>query len=235
MADNLWYYAKAGQQHGPVNLTTLQNLARSGELRPADLVWTDGMGDWLPAGGFTEIFPLTAPAGQAGAGFPPPGGFAPPPPAGPIPVGYYNQLHHRRGVEYAGFWLRFCAAFIDGIILGIGGFIVGMGVGVLIVIGFQGDDLAIQIVSQTVGIVMSWLYAAFMESSQMQATLGKMAIGIKVTDVAGNRITFGRATGRFFAKYLSMLTLLIGYIMAGFTEKKQALHDMLAGTLVVRK
>ena len=74
-----------------------------------------------------------------------------------------------------------------------------------------------------------------MESSSLQATLGKMIFGMKVTDLNGNRISFARATGRHFAKYLSSMILFIGYIMAGFTERKQALHDMIAGTLVIRR
>jgi len=74
-----------------------------------------------------------------------------------------------------------------------------------------------------------------MESSKFSGTLGKMAIGIKVTDMEGNRISFARATGRYFARIVTNLTMLIGYIMAGFTEKKQALHDILANCLVVRK
>ena len=73
-----------------------------------------------------------------------------------------------------------------------------------------------------------------MESSSRQATVGKMALGLKVTDLEGRRISFARASGRHFAKYISGMILLIGYIMAGFTERKQALHDMIAGTLVQR-
>jgi uncharacterized RDD family membrane protein YckC len=84
-------------------------------------------------------------------------------------------------------------------------------------------------------MILNWLYYAIFESSSWQATLGKKALGLEVTDLAGNRISFGRATGRFFAKIISTLILFIGYIMAGFTEKKQALHDILAGTLVIRK
>jgi uncharacterized RDD family membrane protein YckC len=80
----------------------------------------------------------------------------------------------------------------------------------------------------------SWLYEAFMESSSYQATLGKMILGMKVTDLSGNRISFGRATGRHFAKWISGMILCIGYIMVGFTERKQGLHDLLAGTLVRR-
>ena len=74
-----------------------------------------------------------------------------------------------------------------------------------------------------------------MESSVKRATLGKMALGIAVTDVDGRRITFMRATGRHFAKMISGLILLIGYLMAAWTKKKQGLHDILAGTLVVNK
>jgi uncharacterized RDD family membrane protein YckC len=84
-------------------------------------------------------------------------------------------------------------------------------------------------------VVLHWLYYSLLESSAWQATLGKKALGLEVTDLDGNRISFGRATGRFFAKFISWMILFIGYIMAGFTEKKQALHDILAGTLVIRK
>ena len=89
--------------------------------------------------------------------------------------------------------------------------------------------------SMAVSIVINWLYYALMESSAKQGTLGKMACGIKVTDMEGKPITFGRASGRFFAKILSGIICAIGYIMAGFTEKKQALHDQIASTLVLRK
>ncbi|MGC1597749.1 MAG: RDD family protein, partial [Candidatus Acidiferrales bacterium] len=80
------------------------------------------------------------------------------------------------------------------------------------------------------------LYYAWMESSQYQGTLGKMALGLTVTDLQGRRVTFARASGRFFAKIITgLIPLAIGYIMAGFTEKKQALHDMIASCLVLRK
>ncbi len=84
-------------------------------------------------------------------------------------------------------------------------------------------------------IIISWLYNALMESSSTQATLGKMAVGIHVTDTNGRRISFLRATGRYFAKGFLSSILLIGYIMAFFTNRKQALHDLMAGTLVLKK
>jgi uncharacterized RDD family membrane protein YckC len=74
-----------------------------------------------------------------------------------------------------------------------------------------------------------------MESSSKQATLGKMYVGLQVTDMAGNRISFTRALVRHIAEILSYLTFFIGYIISGFTTQKQALHDLIAGTLVVKK
>ena len=78
-------------------------------------------------------------------------------------------------------------------------------------------------------------YFTLLESSGMQATVGKLLLGIKVVDLSGKRISFARATVRFFAKILSGQVLLIGYFMAAFSQRKQTLHDLLAGTLVVTK
>jgi uncharacterized RDD family membrane protein YckC len=151
-------------------------------------------------------------------------------------------------VLYAGFWLRFVAFIIDAIVLWFAGaivmlpFMASLGLrGVLTgrppMMG-PGDVVVLMgtffwvIVAR---VALNWLYYAGFESSPWQATLGKKALGLEVTDLAGRRIGFGRASGRFFGKIISSLTLLIGYIMAGFTEKKQALHDMIASCLVLRK
>ena len=83
-------------------------------------------------------------------------------------------------------------------------------------------------------IAVGWLYFALMESSKNQGTLGKMALSIKVTDGEGNPISFARASGRYFGKIISSMIMMIEYILAGLTEKKQALHDILAGCLVIR-
>jgi uncharacterized RDD family membrane protein YckC len=85
-----------------------------------------------------------------------------------------------------------------------------------------------------ISVAGQWLYFSLQESSERQATPGKRVMGIKVVDLAGRRISFGRATGRYFAKILSGLICDIGFILAGFTERKQALHDLIASTLVVR-
>ncbi|HEX8925172.1 MAG TPA: RDD family protein [Terriglobales bacterium] len=142
-------------------------------------------------------------------------------------------------VEYAGFWLRFVAYVIDQLILGIAitPFMFGVIGGAAMMRGDPGDiGLMMHHVVRlaVISLVIKWLYFALMESSSKQATLGKMVLGLRVTDMNLQRIEFGRASGRFFGKILSGMLLMIGYIMAAFTERKQALHDMLAGTLVIR-
>ena len=153
-------------------------------------------------------------------------------------------------VKYAGFWLRFVAYLIDDIILGAIGFVISLPfIGAIIFSGIalseldDGDGSKLFGIAGIIGSVLlliititavGWLYFALMESSKQQATLGKMALSLKVTDMEGNKISFARATGRYFGKIISNMIFMIGYIMAGFTEKKQALHDMIAGCLVIR-
>jgi uncharacterized RDD family membrane protein YckC len=180
-----------------------------------------------------------------------PAAASPPPP--PIAA----SPHAPAPQPYAGFWLRFAAALIDGLILGIPFWIV---VGVLIamfgglgmmlhriprdsqpadpreVMALFGPFFMAFILGWLVFMILQWLYFAGMESSARQATFGKSVMSLRVTNSEGQRISFGHATGRFFAKIVSgIVPLGIGYIMAGFTERKQALHDLIAGTLVLRK
>jgi uncharacterized RDD family membrane protein YckC len=124
-------------------------------------------------------------------------------------------------VEYAGFWIRVVAAIIDGILLAV--------VGTILRFALDNNGLA-----GTFNTLIGLAYYAGMESSSRQATIGKSLLGLTVTDLEGNRISFLRAVVRYFAKILSALILLIGFIMVAFTEKKQGLHDMIAGTLVVK-
>jgi uncharacterized RDD family membrane protein YckC len=85
------------------------------------------------------------------------------------------------------------------------------------------------------GWICSWLYFGLLESSKLQGTLGKAALNIQVTDLHGRRISFGRATGRYFGKWISGALFLIGYLIQPFTRRRQTLHDLMAGTLVVRR
>ena len=136
--------------------------------------------------------------------------------------------------EYGGFWNRFVAFFIDGIIISMAADNLGV-----VLEGFYraagGTSEAAGDLGSFLGLILSWLYYAIMESSAKQATLGKIAMGLVVTDKRGNRLTFGRATARYFARWLSGIILMIGYIIAAFAGKKEALHDMIAGTIVYQR
>jgi uncharacterized RDD family membrane protein YckC len=145
-------------------------------------------------------------------------------------------------MQYAGFWLRLVAYVIDNIILliigSLSGFVFGAIFGSLYSLSMgtaEGAEEAVLFPSLLLGLVINWLYYAFQESSPKQATLGKQAVGIVVVDLDGKRISFGKASGRLFGKLLSGFILLIGFVMAGFTEKKQALHDIISGCLVIKK
>jgi len=118
---------------------------------------------------------------------------------------------------HAGFWRRGAALTLDGLVLSIPIFLLAL----------------IPVAGIVLIVVGRWLYFALLESSAAQATLGKRAMGIKVTDGAGNRISFGQATGRYVGALLSRLILYIGFMLAGWTERKQALHDLMANCCVV--
>jgi uncharacterized RDD family membrane protein YckC len=141
-------------------------------------------------------------------------------------------------IYYATFWQRFAALFIDYMVLAIPDYIIGRlsGGGNIISDYFLLHEVTLPtIYNEVSSTAIAWLYFAIQESGPQQATLGKRALNIKVTDLAGNRISFGRATGRYFAKALSDLILGIGYLMMLWDKRSQALHDRLAGTLVVKK
>lgn len=146
--------------------------------------------------------------------------------------GYQSPCYEGGRYNYAGFWKRFAAALLDGFILTIGGSILAACIIPSVIA--EGDPSSERFVL-LIPIIVIWLYYSLMESSSKQATLGKLAVGIYVADSEGNRISFCRATGRHFGKIISGIILSIGYIMAGFTEKKQALHDIMADCLVLSK
>lgn len=147
---------------------------------------------------------------------------------------------------YAGFWLRLTACIIDLLILNAATLIIMVPLAPVFfgtrpprppLSGANIRPAAMLFIATiwTLWIVGTWLYFAFFESSSWQGTPGKRALGLFVTDMQGRRISFVRATGRFFGKFLSSLILLIGYFMVAFTKKKQGLHDMLADCLVLRR
>lgn len=136
--------------------------------------------------------------------------------------------------RFAGFWWRFLAYFIDGFFLLLISSVINMTYGFTGVLLHMNPE-TVGGMSFLTGGISGWLYYTIMESSRCRATPGKMICGMIVVDMEGNRISFGRANGRYFAKILSILILFFGYFMIGWTAKKQGLHDMIAGTLVLRR
>src|SRR5215471_17319780 len=153
-------------------------------------------------------------------------------------------------VEYGGFWLRFLAYLIDGAVIIIGICVVAVPLVFLTGLGAylsqinpeedwneNGAWVIIPVIFllATASLAVTWLYHALMESSEWQATVGKKVLGLVVTDMEGRRVSFWRATGRHFAKIVSNMIYPFGHVMAGFTDQKQALHDMIAGCLILRR
>jgi uncharacterized RDD family membrane protein YckC len=179
-------------------------------------------------------------------------GFANTPAGAVSPHAGVGAIAYASNVTYAGFWLRFVAYLVDSFILGfvtialfIPFFFLMGGIAFIESLSRQQHGqmepaqvaalLSLIFTLVGVAVVVKWLYFAYLESGEKQGTWGKQMLGLYVTDLSGSRLTFGRASGRFFAKIISgMIPLAIGYIMAGFTERKQALHDMIASCLVLR-
>jgi len=236
---------------GPFTRAEVAAKLERGEVTLSSLAFVEGLSQWTP---------LRDVLARVDAATPPPAPVtAPPAPAVTAPhavspaYSYAATMEPPAHLVYAGFWLRFVAHVIDGFLL----FAVLM-LAAAIIFGPFGIFLAQQkaaghgdaINSPSTGMLLlivclellfyggaligSWLYFALLESGKWQGTLGKRVLGLRVTGIDGQHIGFGRASGRYFAKIISGMTLCIGYIMAGFTPRKQALHDMIAGTLVVR-
>lgn len=147
------------------------------------------------------------------------------------PLNYARPGRYGAEPEYAGVGRRWVAAFIDGFLTNLVVNLINAGVGGAMQ---KSDPLAAAIVGLGIAVLIPWLYEASMLSGTGRATLGKKWLGVQVTDLEGHQISFMRATGRHFGKYLSALALFIGFIWALFHPQKRTLHDLMAGTVVVR-
>jgi uncharacterized RDD family membrane protein YckC len=228
-----WYYAIGQEQKGPVSDEQLHALAKDGVVTGDTLVWREGLSNWQP---YRTVAP--------------PGTVPPPPPqveparapgvvaTAPVSATFTPQPD----LVYAGFWIRFVAKFIDGLVLGIPVGIIVL-VGIMAMGGFaavtrRGQDMAFliplgQLVLQLVVTGLTVIYNAVLVG-MWGTTLGKKACGLAVVKADGGRISHGRAWGRAFAEIVSGLVCYIGYIIAGFDEQKRALHDHMCDTRVVR-
>ena len=178
---------------------------------------------------------------------PPPGrveGSAGDPSAGPLPSAASGPAAVAEpAVRYAGFWRRVLAYIVDGIIIGAVMTPFGVGIGLAHVAAALNHEMTPEALGALVmaslfvwglRMLVSWIYGAAFESSRWQATPGKMLLGMKVTDLQGRRLSFLQASGRALGKWLSGFLLGMGYVLVAFTDRKQGLHDLMAGTLVRR-
>lgn len=233
------WIGRDGERHGPYREEDVRQWLRDGQVSRDDLGWYEGLADWQP---LSTLFPeelRSAPPAAAAAA-------TPPPMASALPQTTAASLE-----DYAGFWKRVGAYILDSILLYIPLRLVGIPFGLSAaedamqksLLGVSSDPQAMLQIYEgfyhdmrlyfLLTTLLTWLYFAFCESSAWQATIGKLALGIRVTDLQGARISFPRALGRYAGKYLSALILCIGFLMVAFTRRKQGLHDMLANTLVL--
>jgi uncharacterized RDD family membrane protein YckC len=223
---------------GPFTRQEVAQKIAAGEFTLNSLAHMEGLAQWTP---------LRDVLARVDVALAPPALVSPlsVPPTQTPGYSYAVTMQPPSHLVYAGFWLRFVAYFIDGLIL-----VLILSVPAIILIsmlvelngghsdsGFKPEAIGAIVADlffYLVGPFAAWLYFAIMESGSKQATYGKRIMGLCVTDMAGQRIGFGRATARFFGKIVSAIPFDLGFVMAGFTDRKQALHDMMAGTLVVR-
>lgn len=253
---SIWYYADAQRQRqGPFSGEELGGQFRNGRLALDTLVWREGLGEWQRLQDFTDELNLndgddadrdreTVPPGQPPVA--PATDMSPASPYAPPSAAIAGEEGFVAGddVVHVGFWKRAAALFIDSMVVGFIYYIVMfaamlvLGVGAFAMFGSDPAAggtalLGVMAVVYLLYPVVSAVYYAGFESSGKQATLGKMAVGIKVVDRDGRRLSLRHALGRWLSVALNYLTLYIGYLMAAFTERKRGLHDMVAGTLVV--
>ena len=259
MQEPLWHYTDAsGDQRGPVPAEAVREAHARGEIPRMARFWREGLADWVGLDsvaaelGIDASPPPPPPPVEGRASFDtgrdPTPRIEPARERAPGPVDPYaaprgmgaTSVVNSGDVVYAGFLRRWAAFFVDEIIIGIPMMVVFVILGVVGAAagsgGGDGSDAAAGVlVLLAYPIYYAWkaVYYAGQESSVHQATLGKRLLGIKVTDDRGERLSFGHALGRWFGAALSYITIYIGFLMAAFTERKQALHDMVAGTLVV--
>ncbi|MCS4278210.1 RDD family protein [Stenotrophomonas rhizophila] len=252
-----WYFADGQERQGPLSAEEMRQRFQRGDITLTTLVWREGFAQWAPLseavdelqlqnlasaastvgsgidlrGDYTAIDNGTAPLPGTG------GGTYSPYTAPAAATGYANTaVVSGQDVVYAGFWKRYAAYFIDYILLTVVTLPLSMIINVMgVSSGSEGMQVALTLVVMLLSMVISIGYYAGFHASRGGATLGKMAVGIKVVRGTGERISFLRAFCRYLATIVSSLILMIGFIMAAFTERKQALHDMMCDTLVVDK
>jgi uncharacterized RDD family membrane protein YckC/DNA-directed RNA polymerase subunit RPC12/RpoP len=258
-----WHYLEGSEQRGPVTDADWEALVRGGKVGPDTLVWHEGMAEWLPYGHVQGGSPAAAPLRMAAPASTPTGQVLCAECGRPFPpeevIRHGNQYicaeckpvflqKLKEGVEataplnYAGFWIRFCAYFIDSILMQIVllplSFAIRAIVGAPIspfqqVPGTPGVLLA-TLINAPISLLLMTAYYTFLVG-KYGATLGKMATHLRVVNPDGSPVGYGKACGRYFCYIISSLICLVGFMMAGWDPEKRALHDRICSTRVIRK
>ena len=246
-----WHYVdEAGNQAGPVEENAFQLLVREGKISPATHVWRQGMSEWQSYGSVAGSAPAPAEMVVCTVS----GKSVPKDEAVQIGGAWISQAHKaeylqtlKEGVSlpgarhYAGFWIRFGAKIIDGLIIGIPGALIQGAVMALLIHatakGAAADSKPVFLamgVSFLINFSLGVSYSVFMVG-KYGATLGKMACGLRVVRAGGDPLGYGLAAGRYFAELLNAITLYIGYLMVAFDDEKRGLHDRICNTRVIKK
>jgi uncharacterized RDD family membrane protein YckC len=251
----VWHYAIGGEECGPVTLLEMRGMVAAGQLVPSDMVWKDGLADWAPLSSVPELQAAARPAMSvaAASNFCFACGTQLDPRAEMCPKCGVRNDHGRtqpaplringQVIKPAGFWKRLAGFMVDSLLLAAVDGLLFWALAAKLASTLETDSEEILAVKGLVllayqiggSIVIWWIYHVSMEASPLQGTLGKLAVAAKVVDLQGRRLSFARASGRYWAKLLSGAILGIGYLMVAFTENKQALHDTMSGCLVVSK
>jgi uncharacterized RDD family membrane protein YckC len=257
-----WYYADGGRQVGPMEEAALDDLARTGVVRDETLVWREGMASWQrlasvrPRPGVPQPPPAPMPATPTGA----PQSYCvecgrPLPMSDMVMIGgapvcavckpTYLQRMRESGqtagqVRYAGFWIRFVARVIDGVLLGVVGLIIRLPL--MVMLGVGGREigsvamlpaiLALAGVMTLINLALAAGYEVYFLSTR-GATIGKQILGLRVIRADGGPVSAGLAAGRFLSAILSAIIFYIGFIIAAFDVEKRSLHDRICNTRVI--
>jgi len=252
-----WFYGDAGKQIGPIDEASFEGLVTAGIIGGETLVWRAGMANWQP---FATVRPAPQPpvlnaapdqrfCSECGRSYPPDelvvfGSSLVCAACKPLFAQKLREgIRPAGAVRYGGFWIRYLAVLVDGLIFSVL-IVVVFAVGVMIFpvdwtnVGRSQADLLKLLAIEGAVWLSALVFAAIYETCMIgrySATLGKMACGLQVVTSEGGKLSYGRALGRHFAKHLSSFILGIGYIMAGFDEEKRALHDRICDTRVIKK
>ena len=257
-----WYYADGGRQVGPMEETALDDLARAGVVRDETLVWREGMAAWQPLAAVRPrpVVPQPPPAPMPAAPMDAPQSYCvecgrPFPSSEMVMIGgasvcavckpAYLQRMRESGQgmaqrRYAGFWIRFVARVIDGVLLGVVGLIIRLPLMVILGVGGRGIGsvamlpaaIALVGVLTLINLAIAVGYEVYFVSTK-GATIGKQILGLRIIRADGGPVPVGLAAGRYFAQWISAMILMIGYIMAGPDIEKRSLHDRICNTRVI--